>query len=83
MQLTPTQIPVDNRTKQLTVVVQTLFSASTKKNGKKAVWPCENSYQCPEYECDTNSHKKRHVVINVAAWLVPRVNTRVRGTRSY
>ena len=39
--------------------------------------------QCPEYECDTNSHKKRHVVINVAAWLVPRVNTRVRGTRSY
>ena len=41
------------------------------------------SYQCPEYECDTNSHKKRHVVINVAAWLVPRVNTRVRGTRSY
>ena len=28
------------------------------------------SYQCPEYECDTNSHKKRHVVINVAAWLI-------------
>ena len=41
------------------------------------------SYQSPEYECDTNSHKKRHVVINVAAWLVPRVNTRVRGTRTY
>ena len=41
------------------------------------------SKQSPEYQCDTNSHKMRHVVINVAACLVPRVNTRIRGTCSY
>ena len=42
MQLTSTQIPVDSRTKQLTAVlavVQTLFSAPTKKNGKKRFGP--------------------------------------------
>ena len=39
MQLTPTQIPVDSRTKQLTAVVQTLFSAPTKENGKKRFGP--------------------------------------------
>ena len=40
MQLTPTQIPVDSRTKQLTAVVQTLFPPHKEKR-KKAVWPRE------------------------------------------
>ena len=39
MQLTPIQIPVDSRTKQLMAVVQTLYSAPTKKNGKKRSGP--------------------------------------------
>ena len=52
MQLTPTQIPVDSRTKQLMAVVQTLFSAPTKKNGKKRSGPArltDNYKTCVYY----------------------------------
>ena len=47
MQLTPTQIPVDSRTKQLTAVVQALFPPPQRKT-EKAVWPRETSYPTHE-----------------------------------
>ena len=39
MQLTPTQIPVDSRTKQLTAVVQTLFPPAQRKTEKSGLAP--------------------------------------------
>ena len=39
MQLTPTQIPVDSRTKQLTAVVQTLFPPPQRKTEKSGLAP--------------------------------------------
>ena len=58
MQLTPTQIPVDSRTKQLTAVVQTLFPPPQRKTEKSGLAP-------RDYGTPTFKTKALRIVSNV------------------